>query len=490
MDGSDSLKRLAEAIRRGLSSSPEKGVRPLLESLFGERFQKRHFEPSLIRDAYALGTGDDKEGVPFAGLIHPDNPPSGPYGGTSLVWFPTTEHGSLIGFGVGTRGLSPDEGILTKPGHRRRLVALRRYLKELGVEAWTKSDPSALNQSVPKSARDLFPGFERVFQRYGSEMYCNAKVPDDPGRARKVVQAFVDLYAHERGWQTLQAFKGESDALLGAIWDRTFETVDAAQVHEVLKARRFAILQGPPGTGKTRLAEQIRRDFFGGRGITVQFHPAVTYEDFMVGLSPDAQAGSLRFGVRPGWLIDAARLAKDGPALLIIDEINRADLAKVLGEAVFLLEPGEVGGASARSVHLAHAVDGTHDFSLPEGLYVLGTMNTADRSIAPIDIAIRRRFAFVTLLPQRSVVAAQNLPLAVKVFDDLAGVFVEHAPEDSLDLLPGHAYFLAPDEASLRRRFHYELVPLLDEYLRQGLVGPAASELQAVRDTISDLASV
>lgn len=489
MDSSDSLSRLADLVRRGLSSETGGRVRPLLAELFGERFQKRHFEPNMIRDAYALASSEEQDGVPFAGLIHPDNPPSGPYGGTSLVWFPTQGHGSLIGFGVGTRGLSPDEGILTKPGHRRRLVALRRYLKELGVEAWTKSDPSALSQSVPKTVRDLFPGFERVFQRYGSEMYCNARVPDEPERARKVVQAFLDLYAHERGWQTLQAFKAESEALLGAIWDRTFETIDAGQVHEVLKARRFAILQGPPGTGKTRLAEQIRRDFFGGRGITVQFHPAVTYEDFLVGLSPDAEAGSLRFGVRPGWLIDAARLARDGPALLILDEINRADLAKVLGEAVFLFEPGEVGGASARTVRLAHPVDGTHDFSLPEGLYVLGTMNTADRSISPIDIAIRRRFAFVTLLPQRSVVAAQNLPLAVKVFDDLAGVFVEHAPEDSLDLLPGHAYFLAPDEASLRRRFRYELVPLLDEYLRQGLVGPAASELQAVRDTISDLAS-
>lgn len=485
----DSLSELAGVIRQGLRSVPEKGVRPLLERLFGERFQKRHLEPSLIRDAYALASAEEHDGVPFAGLIHPDNPPSGPYGGTSLVWFPTSESGSLIGFGVGTPGLSPDEGILTKPGHRRRIVALRRYLKELGVEAWTKSDPSALNQPVPQAARDRFPGFERVFKRYGSEMYCNATVPDDTDLARKVVQVFVDLYAHERNWQTLQAFKAESDKLLGYIWDRTFEAIDAAQVDEVLKARRFVILQGPPGTGKTRLAEEIRRDFFADRGITVQFHPAVTYEDFLVGLSPDAQAGSLRFGVRPGSLIEAAQLAKDGPALLILDEINRADLAKVLGEAVFLFEPAEVGRERARSVHLAHTVDGTHEFSLPEGLYVLGTMNTADRSIAPIDIAIRRRFAFVTVLPQRSVVAAQNLPLALTVFDQLAGVFVEHVPEDSLDLLPGHAYFLAADENSLRRRFRYELVPLLDEYLRQGLIGPAASELQAVRDTISDIAS-
>jgi len=148
---SDSLSRLADVIRQGLRSVPEKGVRPLLEGLFGERFPKRHFEPSLIRDAYALASAEEQDGVPFAGLIHPDNPPSGPYGGTSLVWFPSSESASLIGFGVGTRGLSPDEGILTQPGHRRRLVALRRYLKELGVEAWTKSDPSALNQPVPRA---------------------------------------------------------------------------------------------------------------------------------------------------------------------------------------------------------------------------------------------------------------------------------------------------------------------------------------------------
>jgi len=226
------------------------------------------------------------------------------------------------------------------------------------------------------------------------------------------VQAFVDLHAYEQTWQTRKAFKAESEKLLGYIWDRTFEAVDAEQVHEVLKARRFAILQGPPGTGKTRLAEQIRRDFFAGRGITVQFHPAVTYEDFVVGLSPDAQAGSLRFGVRPGWL-NRSRAAGEGrpvPSHPRRDPSRRPGKGPRRGSVLF--EPAEVGGDDARSVRLAHTVDGTQEFSLLEELFVLGTMNTADRSIAPIDIAIRRRFAFVTLLPYRSVVAAQNLPLA------------------------------------------------------------------------------
>src|SRR5579871_3686618 len=133
------LSILSESISSPLPGTSE-GFRPLLERLFGERYQARNKSDCLIRDAYALGNIDDGEGVPYAGVIHPENPPSGPYGGTSLVWFPSQDAGTLIGLGVGTRGLSPDEGILTRPGHRRRIAALRRYLARLGVTAWSKPD--------------------------------------------------------------------------------------------------------------------------------------------------------------------------------------------------------------------------------------------------------------------------------------------------------------------------------------------------------------
>ena len=113
-------------------------------------------------------------------------------------------------------------------------------------------------------------------------------------------------------------------------------------------------------------------------------------------------------------------------------------------------------------------------------------MNTADRSIAAMDLAVRRRFAFVTVPPQRTVVAEQGLPLATDVFDRLTDVFV-YMPQTTLDLLPGHAYYLAKNEAELRERFRYELLPLLDEYLRQGFLGPAGSELHAVRDFVEDI---
>jgi 5-methylcytosine-specific restriction enzyme B len=114
-------------------------------------------------------------------------------------------------------------------------------------------------------------------------------------------------------------------------------------------------------------------------------------------------------------------------------------------------------------------------------------MNTADRSIASLDLAIRRRFAFVTIWPNRLVVEANSPPESLAIFDQLSDVFVEHAPLDALDLLPGHAYFLAKDHNEMRERFHYELLPLIDEYLREGYLGPATTELYAVRDHIEDL---
>lgn len=482
----DALGALAEAIAKGLPVQGNR-ARPLLEELFGGRYHKRFFSgESQIRDALSLAVGREKD-VPFAGLIHPDNPPSGVYGGASLIWFPTEAHGSIITLVVGTGGLSPDEGLLSRPGHRRRVAALRRYLTARQVATWTKADPTTLGVEVPRVVREQFKGFEPVLQRYGTELYAMAKVPTDPGQARAVVQAFFDLYAYERGWSLLKEYQPESDDLLASLRADLFPAVDEQQVYDLLTRRRFVILQGPPGTGKTRLGERIRRRFFAGHGLTVQFHPAVTYEDFLIGLSPDPVAGQLHFTVRPGWLLAAAERAKEGPFLLLIDEVNRADLGKVLGEAIYLFEPREVGGDGARSITLPHAFQGSKTFRLPENLYVLGTMNTADRSISRIDLAIRRRFAFITVPPERQVVAQGAPALALAVFDRLVDVFAEHAPDEALHLLPGHSYFLAESEAELRERFRYELLPLLDEYLHEGLVASFASELQAVRDAIQDV---
>ena len=340
---------------------------------------------------------------------------------------------------------------------------------------------------MPKTVRERFPGFDRVFDRYGTELYICAKVPPELGIARDVVRGFLDLYAYERGWQVMKDALDEYETFHASLRAELFLQPTADEVHKLVRARRFVILQGPPGTGKTRMADTIRRQFFDGRGMTVQFHPAVTYEDFIIGLSPDADERSLRFTVREGSLAAAVREARAGPFLLIIDEINRGDLGKVLGEAIYLFEPAEVGGSNARTVRLPHPIDGKNELQLPDSLYILATMNTADRNIAAMDLAIRRRFAFLTLPPNRDVVVRESLPLAVQVFDWIADVFVEHAPDETLQLLPGHAYFLARNESELRDRLRYEVIPLLDEYLHQGFLGPATSELHAVRNRIEDI---
>lgn len=481
---SDELDALVDVIRSGRQAE-EGAPRAALAALFGSRFMKAREKDAQIRDAFGLAKSDGDDSVPYAGLINPDNPPSGPYGGTSLVWFPAAT-GSLIGLGVGTRGLSPDEGILTRPGHRRRIAALRRYLARFGIDAWSKPDPSALGTLVPKVVTERFAEWDPAFRKYGAEMYCFARVPSDHILARRTVQAFVDLYAYERGWKPLKATEAEYSALQGALRQDLFRHSTAADANELLRDRRFVILQGPPGTGKTRLAEEIRRTFFANRGMTIQFHPSITYEDFVIGLSPRTNEGSLQFAVRAGSLLESSMAATDAPFLLLIDEINRADLSKVLGEAIYLFEADEVGGKNARKVRLSHPFAGSTEFSLPPNLFVIATMNTADRSIATMDLAIRRRFAFVSVPPDRSVLERQGSELALRVFDRLTEVFVEHSPDDGMDLLPGHAYFLGNDDKALRQRFRHELLPLLDDYLRQGILGAATSELFAVRDQIED----
>ena len=113
------------------------------------------------------------------------------------------------------------------------------------------------------------------------------------------------------------------------------------------------ILQGPPGTGKTRLAQSVLDETFKKNGTTVQFHPAVTYETFIIGISPDVNQSTLSFNVKAGWLVEAVHAGQKQDYLLVIDEINRADLGRVLGEAIYLFEPREIKQGEARVVKFA-----------------------------------------------------------------------------------------------------------------------------------------
>lgn len=162
-----------------------------------------------------------------------------------------------------------------------------------------------------------------------------------------------------------------------------------------------AIFYGPPGTGKTYIAEKLAQHLIGGGDgfmDIIQFHPAYAYEDFMQGIRPKARAdGGLDYPTVKGRFLnfcDEARKRSDY-CVLILDEINRANLARVFGELMYLLEYRD------RDIHLA---DGGR-FQIPSNVRIIGTMNTADRSIALVDHALRRRFAFLALYPKYDVLS-------------------------------------------------------------------------------------
>lgn len=172
--------------------------------------------------------------------------------------------------------------------------------------------------------------------------------------------------------------------------------------------------------------------------------------------------------------------------LLHVDEINRADLGKILGEAIFLLE---ARANSERKIDLPYNFGEPfhRTFFLPKNLHILGTMNSADRSIAIVDVAVRRRFAFVPLWPRMSVVEQHGCALMQQAFKDLVSIFVEHATDDAFALVPGHSYFLEIDEARAKQSLRVNLVPLLEEYLAQGYVGGFAEPIRGYLQRLRSL---
>lgn len=167
------------------------------------------------------------------------------------------------------------------------------------------------------------------------------------------------------------------------------------------RRKQQLILYGPPGTGKTYLAERLARYLVAGGGFSqlVQFHASYAYEDFVQGIRPQVVEGALHYELAAGHFLrfcTKAHQAGDKPCVLIIDEINRANLARVFGELMYLLE--------YRHRPLALAAGGA-EFSIPANVYLIGTMNTADRSIALVDQAMRRRFSFIRLRPNYLLLA-------------------------------------------------------------------------------------
>lgn len=307
-------------------------------------------------------------------------------------------------------------------------------------------------------------------------------------------------------------------------------------LHDEAQRRKQVVLQGAPGTGKTFIAKRYVEWAAAGRGgesnvsailaglatnertprdvaeeavrlgLTAvwdiaQFHPSYGYEDFVRTLAPVPSASGVTFRAEHRVLsflaavaVELSEIGSDCDVILIVDEMNRADIARVFGELLYALEYRD------EPVRTPYSVNGNASMVLPSNLVLLGTMNTADRSIALIDYALRRRFTFITLEPDVSVIdgatwlGTADRDAARHLFEAVSGLFTN--ADNNAALAVGHSYFLPSGNAdneskslsSLARRFAYEVVPLLNEYAAEGLVDSV--KLASVLSTVGVVGNV
>ena len=243
------------------------------------------------------------------------------------------------------------------------------------------------------------------------------------------------------------------------------------ETQTLLDDKKQVIFQGPPGTGKTYVARELAAFLAGSkeRVTLVQFHPTYSYEDFVRGYRPTLVNRQAGFTLRDGPLVRAANAAnrdKDNKHFLIIDEINRGNLAGVFGELYFLLEYRDEG------ISLQYSEE-DEKFSLPDNLYIIGTMNTADRSIALVDLALRRRFYFVEFHPDDEPIDGLLRRWLIK--NGLGGMewvadVVDHANKllrDDRHAAIGPSYFMKDDlhEAAVERIWKHSVLPYIEERL-------------------------
>ena len=243
------------------------------------------------------------------------------------------------------------------------------------------------------------------------------------------------------------------------------------QLSELLRWNKNVILQGAPGVGKTFAAKRLAYSMMGEADINrvtmIQFHQSYSYEDFIMGYRPTKDG----FTLMPGPFYEFCKKAQDDPDrdyFFIIDEINRGNLSKIFGDLLMLIEPDKRG----EKLRLLYAKE---LFSVPANLYIIGMMNTADRSLAMIDYALRRRFAFFDLKPAfdsdgfQSILEETGNPRFVALVEQVKLLNTAISEDESLGdgFCIGHSYFCPKGEANkawLSSVVEYAIIPLLKEY--------------------------
>ena len=410
-------------------------------------------------------------------------------------------------------------------------IALWKHCREEGVAAmqyqYGKEDDGSVTRNLQKgesikkgdyivaalSGKNKFLGYglvtEELFEESNQDKLYDGHFGQRIGvekweaalEAAVTVDQFEETYAVDKlPYNVIYEIREDGfDLIKERLWGKAMEKAEY-RVNEAFNNNytQNVILEGPPGTGKTFAAHRCVElglganwqqlqfnkldDYSGGSWEIVQFHPNYSFEDFVRGLVAEPVEQGVVFTARDKIFARMCRAAINHPHAkfyLIIDEINRGDLSKILGELIYALE---YRGSLVSLLYEVNTEEGGPPSSglvVPANLFIIGTMNTADRSIALVDYAIRRRFAYFRMQPDRSVIES---------YDGFAGEEVRQAALSSFDRVQaafegalddfriGHTYFLVGTVEqpgtleALNFKFRHQVLPLLEEYSKEGIL--------------------